>query len=92
MNETADEAERILSKAEDEAGEIIGLAHQGAAEIARLAYQEGLQAARMETSGPAYRRRHYRIARQRETLLAQSESEVLGLVRHIAQTMFGSGW
>jgi flagellar assembly protein FliH len=93
MNETAEQAEGVLSKAEDDADEIVNLAHQQAAEIARLARQEGLQAARMETT-QALRTAGSIIEESRlcrETILAQSEAEVLGLVRHIAQSLFGNG-
>jgi flagellar assembly protein FliH len=91
--QASQQASQILEQARAEAEKILQQAKDEYTETVRRAHQEGMLAAQNEAASMLQSGRAIiaEALRWREQLLEQSEPIVLGLLKDIAQAMFGSG-
>ncbi len=87
------QAAEILAKAQEQADQIVANAQNRAEEITLEAHQTGWGIAEAETVTMITTAKEIvkQVSAWREEMLAQSESDVIGLVKAVAEKMFGEG-
>jgi flagellar biosynthesis/type III secretory pathway protein FliH len=90
----ADKADQMIKEARDKAEEIIAHAKETAESISNEAMREGLESSQAEMGDliQTLRTAVEDTFKWRDEVYAQSETMVLGLVKTIAQSMFGEGF
>jgi flagellar assembly protein FliH len=93
LNSARREAERIIAEAKSQAEQILTDTRGQADSIILNAHQEGWLAAEVETEGMLSTARAIveQITQWRDEALANSQDEVVDMIRVIAQRMFGEG-